>query len=97
MYGRGESAAALWPVPLVDESEIVDPDEDECGIEAALYGLLPRSVAYRSGATTEMVPRRWHQTPVTVRRIKDHHTSDILLEELHSMSRLRHPGIISYH
>lgn len=87
----------MWPVPLVNESEISDPDDDGCGAETDLNGLLPRGIAYRAGPTTEMVPRRWHQTPVTVRRMKDNQPPDLLFEELHSMSRLRHPGIISSH
>ena len=92
LYGRGESAAALWPVPLVDESQLSDPDDDFCEMEAALNGLLPRGVAYRVGPSTEMVPRKWLQTAVSVRRLKENHPPDILFEELHSMSRLRHPG-----
>lgn len=91
-FGKGESAAALWPVPLVNESEISDPDDEGCGVEADLNGLLPRGVNYRTGPTTEMVARRWHQTPVSLRRIRDNQPPDLLLEELHSMSRLRHPG-----
>ena len=46
-----------WPVPLVDEAEISDPDDD---------GNV--GVTYKAGPTTEMVPRRWNQTSVTVRR-----------------------------
>ncbi|XP_046455996.1 uncharacterized protein LOC124203305 isoform X4 [Daphnia pulex] len=94
LYGRGESAAALWPVPLISESEISDPDDDGCGVEADLNGLLPRGIAYRSGPTTEMIPRRWHQTPVTIRRMRDNQPPDLLFEELQSMSRLRHPGLM---
>ena len=93
IYGNGESAAALWPVPLVDETQLSDPDDDYCDSDAALNGLLPKGVAYRVGPTTEMVPRRWHHTAVTVRRLRENQTPDILFEELHSMSRLRHPGI----
>ncbi|XP_045035424.1 inactive serine/threonine-protein kinase TEX14-like isoform X1 [Daphnia magna] len=94
LYGRGESAAALWPVPLISETEISDPDDDGCGAEADLNGLLPRGIAYRCGPTTEMVSRRWHQTPVTIRRMRDNQPPDLLFEELQSMSRLRHPGLM---
>ena len=92
IYGHGESAAALWPVPLVNESEIIDPDAEGCGVEADLNGLLPRGVNYRSGPTTEMVGRLWGPTPVTIRRMRDNEPPDLLLEELDSMRRLRHPG-----
>ena len=79
-------------MPLVDEAEISDPDDDGNDEEADLNGLIPRGVSYRDGPTTEMVPRRWNQTSVTVRRMKDNHQPDLLFEELRSMSRLRHPG-----
>ncbi len=79
---------------MISESEISDPDDDGCGAEADLNGLLPRGIAYRSGPTTEMISRRWHQTPVTIRRMRDNQPPDLLFEELHSMSRLRHPGNI---
>lgn len=94
LYGRGESAAALWPVPLVNESDISDPDNDGYGVEADLNGLLPRGVAYRCGPSTEFVSRRWHQTMISVRRMRDHQPPDLLVEELHNMSRLRHHGIL---
>ncbi|XP_046446927.1 inactive serine/threonine-protein kinase TEX14-like [Daphnia pulex] len=94
LYGRGESAAALWPVPLISESEISDPDDDAYGAKADLNGYLPRGIAYRSGPTTEMISRRWLETPVTIRRMKDDQPPDLLFEELHSMSRLRHPGLL---
>ena len=79
----------------MDEAEIIenDPDEDENDEEADLNGLLPRGVAYKSGPTTEMVPRRWHQTPVTVRRMKDNQRPGVPFKELRSISRLRHPGM----
>ena len=97
LYGHGESAAAFWPVPLVSESQLSDPDDDYCDVKAALNGLMQKGVAFRVGPTTEMVPRRWHQTPqhhhnISIRRLKNNHPPDILFEELHNMSRLRHPG-----
>lgn len=39
-----------------------------------------------------MVFKRWHRTAVSLRRMKDSRSCDLLLEELHNMSRLRHPG-----
>ena len=89
LFGRGEFAAALWPVELIAETDVVDPDE---GSGDDLNGLLPRGVNYRTGATTEMVARRWNQTSVSVRRTRDNLPPDLLLEELQNLSRLRHPG-----
>jgi hypothetical protein len=79
---------------LISESEISDPDDDGCGAEADVNALLPRGIAYRSGPTNEMISRRWHQTPVSIRRMKGNQPPDLLFEELRSMSRLRHPGKI---
>ena len=39
-----------------------------------------------------MVARRWNQTSVSIRRTRDNQPPDLLLEELHNLSRLRHPG-----
>jgi hypothetical protein len=81
-------------VPLINESEISDPDDEGRGARANLNGFLPRGIAYRSGPTTEMIPRSWYQTPVNIRRMKDEQPPDLLFEELRSMSRLRHHGKI---
>ena len=91
-FGRGEFAAALWPVELVAETDIIDPDKGSGDDGAGLNGLLPREVHYRTGATTEMVARRWNQTSVSVRRTRDNQPPDLLLEELQKLSQLRHPG-----
>lgn len=82
----------MWPVPLVDEADITDPDRDGFGEQADLNGLLPRAISYKSGPLTEMVFKRWHRTAVSIRRMKDSQTCDLLLEEMQNMSRLRHPG-----
>ncbi len=84
--GFGMAAADFWPVPLVNESEIVDLDA------TVSNGLLPRGIDYRSGPTTEMVGRHWGLTPVTLRRMIGNEPSDLLQEELAKMRRLRHSG-----
>lgn len=86
-YGKGESAAALWPVPLVNESEILHLNANVVSV------LLPSGIDYRSGPTTEMVGRHWGQSPVTLRRMRGNEPPDLLLEELSNMRRLRHSSI----
>lgn len=93
MYGQEECAAAFLPVPLVSETELGDDPEDE----SCLDQLLPNGVSFRCGSTTEMVPRRWQRTPVTIRRMKGNQPADLLIEELRNMRNLSHPCNFLYY
>ena len=89
IYGPEEECAATFlAVPLVTETELGDGPADESCPDK----LLPIGVSYRCGSATEMVPKRWHTTPVTIRRMKGNQPADHLIEELRNLRNLSHPG-----